>query len=82
MCRIQRGGEALQGVHVVGPSHLLHQELHLNLKIERDREISVYKTSHSTCGSGKCTASSLPAAAAAAAAAAFPQQNDSPLTES
>lgn len=32
MSWIQGGGEALQRVHVVRPPHLLHQELHLNLK--------------------------------------------------
>lgn len=31
MSRIERRYEALQGVHEVWPSHLLHKEFHLNL---------------------------------------------------
>lgn len=38
MSWIQWGGEALQGIHVVWPSHLLHQKLHLNLKREGKNE--------------------------------------------
>lgn len=39
MSRIQWGREVLQGVHVIWPSHLLHQKLHLNLKRETEGDV-------------------------------------------